>query len=175
MHDVEIYTPVTEIGSFIGSRKTNGRVIEFSKNQFYFLLHGTFIGIILLYQAVWLFSNSTIAACRVYPGPYKERRNIEPGTLMYAYRAANNEIYTGETTRNGVPLKQETVQVRYLSFAPSISRLDNYEGNWLGFQIAWLIFFVITSMIFFIPNDTMPKNSYIYFTRKKPWIHMIVK
>jgi hypothetical protein len=30
-------------------------------------------------------------------------------------------------------------------------------------------------MIFFIPNETMPRNSFFYFTRKKPWIHMIVK
>jgi hypothetical protein len=153
---------------------TRGRHIEFSKFRFYLLLHGLFIGVVLLYQSLWIFSDTTMAACGTYWGPYKERRNIEPGTLMYAYRV-NDNVYTESTTRNGTPISQEFIRVRYLTFWPSVSRLDSYEGNWLGFQIAWLIFFVITSMIFFIPNPTMPKNSYIYFTGKKPWIHMIVK
>ena len=93
---------------------------------------------------------------------------------MYAYRAGD-KIYTETTTRNETPLLQTTIRIRYLTFMPGVSRLDTYEGNWLGFQVALLIFFVITTMIFFIPNDTMPGKSYFYFTRKKPWINMIVK
>jgi hypothetical protein len=139
------------------------------------LLHGIFIGLILLYQSIWFFfSEKTMASSNIYWGPYKELRVIEPGTILYHYQV-NGIDYSGETTRNGIPITEQTIEIRYLTFSPSISRPDTYASNWLGFQIAWLIFFVITSMIFFIPNDTMPRNSYFYFTRRKPWIHMIIK
>ena len=172
--EIIIYDPEKARRNKQPAHKISGRLVEFSKLQLYLLLQGIFIGSILLYQSLWLFSESTDAACRFYQGPYAERRNINPGTLMYAYRAGD-KIYTETTTRNETPLLQTTIRIRYLTFMPGVSRLDTYEGNWLGFQVALLIFFVITTMIFFIPNDTMPGKSYFYFTRKKPWINMIVK
>jgi hypothetical protein len=174
--DIIPFQPAEVIETSIGSRKTKqaGRLIEFSKYQFYFLLHGIFWSVVLLYQSVWFFSEKTTAAIGTYWGPYKERRMIEPGTVQYVYKV-DNKFYENETTRNGMPITQEFIEVRYLKFWPSVSRINSFESNWAGFLIAWLIFFVITSMIFFIPNDTMPRNSYIYITKRKPFLHMIVK
>ncbi len=154
--------------------KVSGKILEFSKLKFFLLLHGIFVGGILCYQALWIFSEKVTAASGTYWGPYAERRNINPGTVVYAYRAGD-QIFTGTTTRNGMSVKDTTLTIRYLTYFPSVSRPATYEGQWLAFQVAWLIFFVITGMIFFIPNETMPANSYFYFTKKKPWIHMIVK
>jgi len=162
------------IRSATGSRKIASTFLELSKLQLYLTFHGIFIGIVLLYQSVWLFSKPTIAYCYAYNEEQLLSRNESPGTLVYHY-IANDKMYRETTTRNEWPLSQHSIAVRYLSFLPAVSRLDSFEGAWLGFIIAWGIFFVITSMIFFIPNDTMPKNSYFYFTRRKPWIHMIVK
>jgi hypothetical protein len=170
------YEPVsTVVGK--GSSVPNavaGRHWEIPSWGFFLFLHAIFIGIVLLYQSLWLFSEKTTALCETYWGPYGERRNITPGTIIYRYKAGD-EIYEGSSTRNGISITQKTLPVRYLRFKPSISRPDTYEGNWLAFHIAWLIFFVITAMIFFIPNDTIPRNSYIYFTKRKPWINMIVR
>ena len=162
------------IHSVTGSRKIVSNFLELSKLQLYLAFHGIFIGVVLLYQAVWLFSKPTMAYCYAYNEQQLVARNETPGTLVYHY-IVNDKMYRETTTRDEIPLAQHSVRIRYLSFLPSVSRLDTFSGNWLGFIIAWGIFFVITSMIFFIPNETMPKNSFFYFTRKKPWIHMIVK
>ena len=162
------------IHSITGSRKIATSFPELSKVRLYLVLHALFIGVILLYQSLWLFSTTSMAYCYAYNGEYLARRGINPGTLVYHYGAGEN-IYRSTSTRNETPLDQHTIQIRYLTFCPSVSRLNTFEGNWLGYLIAWGIFFVITTMIFFIPNETMPPRSYFYFSKQKPWIHMIVK
>lgn len=96
------------------------------------------------------------------------------GTLAYRY-FVDNKMYEDYATRNETPIAQENIEIKYLPFWPSISRLNTFAGNWLGFLIAYALYFTISSMIFLIPNDTMPRNSYFYFTKKKPWVNMIVK
>lgn len=162
------------VHSFIGSKKNSRPYFELSKIKLYLLIHGVFIGSILLYQSIWLFSKPTNAYCYAYNADQLISRHQEPGTLVYHY-LVNNKMFIETTTRNGVPLDQHYIQIRYIPLFPSFSRPDTFESNWAGFIIAWGIFFVITSMIFFIPNETMPRNSYFYFTRRKPWINMIVK
>ncbi len=157
-----------------GSRKSTASFIEFSKLQLYLLFHGIFIGTILLYQSIWLFSKTTMAYCYAYNEEQLLSRNETPGTLVYHYIVAD-KMYRETTTRNEIPLSQHSIRIRYLPFLPAFSRPDTWSHSWAGFEIAWFIFFIISSMIFFIPNETMPRNSFFYFTRKKPWIHMIVK
>lgn len=162
------------ISQVTGSRKVTDFFLELSKRQLYFTLHALFIGCSLLYQSIWLFSKTTTAYCYAYNEEQLVERGESPGTLVYHYMV-EGKMYRETTTRNELPLNQHYIQVRYLSFCPSVSRLDSFYGNWAGFVLAWGLFFVITSMIFFIPNETMPKRSYFYFTRKRPFIHMIVK
>jgi hypothetical protein len=157
-----------------GARKIKGHWLELSKVQLYLLIHGLFWFFVLSYQSLWLFSEKTMATCWAYEGPYAERRRINPGTLMYQYHVGDRLI-TESTTRNGVPITQQTIEIRYLPWWPELSRPNTYESNWLAFVISWLLLFTITSIIFFIPNETMPRNSYFYFNRQKPFIHMIVK
>ncbi|MEO6489223.1 MAG: hypothetical protein ABIO04_04710 [Ferruginibacter sp.] len=162
------------IHSHLGSRRSSTPFLELSKYKLYFTLHAIFIGIILLYQSAWLFSKTTNAYCYAYNEQQLVSRNESPGTLVYHY-IVKDKMYRELTTRNEIPLSQHSIRIRYLPFEPSISRLDTFEGQWAGFVIFWGIFFVITTMIFFIPNETMPPNSYFYFNKRKPWIHMIVK
>ena len=145
--------------------------IEFSKFRFYLLFQCIFIFGILSYQLLWYFGKKTTAECYVY-GRVNELNNS--GTLAYRY-FVNDKKYEDYATRNEIPVTQEVIEIKYLPFWPSMSRLNNFYGNWLGFIIAYAVYFTISSMIYLIPNDTMPKNSYFYFTKKKPWINMIVK
>lgn len=157
-----------------GSRKISGQIVEFSKFRFFLLIHSLVIGCILLYQSIWLFSNQTMAYCYAYNGEQLQSRHENPGTLVYHYMV-NGEMYRETTTRNEWPLNEHYIPIRYLPYFPSFSRPDTFQSNWAGFIIGWGIFFVITAMIFFIPNETMPRNSYFYFSRKKPWINMLVR
>jgi hypothetical protein len=152
--------------------KRNDNFIELSSFKFYLLLQTLVVGSIMLYQLLWLvFGTTTMADCFVY-GHKNELQNS--GTLYYRYNTFEKN-YEDYGTRNEVPISQESIEIKYLSFAPSFSRINSFENNWLGFIIAYGLFLVITSLIFLIDNDTMPKNSYFYFTKKKPWINMIVK
>ncbi len=147
--------------------------IELSKLQLYLVLHGIFIGFILLYQGLWLFSKTTVAQC--YTNVYGGDKFAEgSGTLVYKYRVEGKD-YSDYTTRNEAPLSENTVEIQYLPFWPSMSRINDDEHKWLGFMIGYAIFFAVTSIIFFVPNPTMPRHSYFYFTKQKPFIHMIVK
>ena len=157
-----------------GSRKIKAGFLELSKWQLYLALHALFIGCCLLYQSLWIFSETTTAYCYAYNEEQLVARGETPGTLVYHYMV-DGKMYRETSTRNELPLTQHYIPVRYLRFYPSISRVDSFYGNWAGFLMAWGLFFVITSMIFFIPNETMPKRSYFYFTGKRPFIHMIVK
>lgn len=155
-------------------RRDHAYFLELSKFRFYLLLHIIFIGAILLYQSIWQTGVTTIAYCYAYNEEQLVKRGESPGTLVYHY-LVDSKMYRETTERNELPLTQHQIRIRYLPFYPSISRPDTFKGNWLGFIIAWGLFFIISTMIFFIPNETMPSNSYFYFSRKKPWIHMIVK
>ncbi len=152
-------------------RKKQTSFIEFSKFKFYLLFQSIFIGLVLCYQLCWYFGKTTIAECYVYG---RIDRLEESGTLFYRYEVGGKK-YEDYATRNGIPIAQSTIEIKYLTGRPSISRINSFEGNWLGFIIAYAIFFTVTSIIFLIPNDTMPRNSYIYFTKKKPWVNMIIK
>lgn len=162
------------VQSFTGTTKSLKPFFELSKFKFYLFLHLLFIGPVLLYQSIWLFSNTTTAYCYAYNAEQLIGRHEDPGTLVYHY-LVDDKMYRETTTRNEIPIDQHTISIKYLPFYPSWSRPDTFESNWAGFIIAWGIFFVITTMIFFIPNETMPRNSYFYFTKRKPWINMIVK
>jgi hypothetical protein len=152
-------------------QKTNN-FIELSSLQFYLLLQIIVIVCIFLYQSLWFFgSKNTMADCFVY-GRQNQLKNS--GTLYYRYYD-NYNWYEDYGARSEVPISQEKIEIKYLSFMPSVSRINSFENNWLGFMIAYGIFLTITSLIFLIDNDTMPKNSFFYFSTKKPWVNMIVK
>ncbi len=152
------------------------RSVEFSRFQLYFLLQFIFIGIIMLYQFIWYINGTiTIADCSVTSNNYTYKNSIiNSGTLSYRYKV-NGNIYDDYTTRNEIPLEQKEIEVKFLKFWPSMSRVNTFEDNWLGFIITYGLFLAFTSALFLIDNETVPNKSYFYFTRKKPWINIIIK
>lgn len=148
---------------------------EFSRFELYFLLQGIFIGFVLLYQLVWHFGKTTIANCSVTTNINTYKNSIEnSGTLSYSYNV-NGNVYNDYTTRNEIPITQNEIEVKYLSFWPSISRVNTFEDNWLGFIITYSIFLIFTTLFFLIDNETIPNKSYFYFTKNRPWVNIIQK
>ena len=149
--------------------------IELSRFQLYFLVQIIFIGLIMLYQLLWYFGETTMGDCSVTTNRYTYKNSLKnSGTLSYSYKV-NEVVYDDYTTRNEIPLEQNQIEIKYLSFWPSMSRVNTFMDNWAGFLITYAIFFAFTSLLFLIDNDTVPHKSYFYFTKKKPWINMIIK
>ena len=152
-----------------------GSYLEFSRFQLYFIVQGIFIGLIMIYQLLWFFGKTTRADCSVTTNDLTYKNSIiNSGTLSYRYYA-NEQAYDDYTTRNEIPLTQKEIEIKYLSFWPSMSRVNTFMDNWAGFLITYSIFFAFTSLLFLVDNDTVPNKSYFYFTSKKPWINMIIK
>lgn len=141
-----------------------------SKHQTYFALHGAFILAVLLFQTFWLFSRTTDAWIEGFgraaqSGKFK---SIETMTIDYA---VNGQEYETTVTRNATPAEQQTIRVRYSKLWPDVCRLDTFEGNWLQPIIIYIIFFIFTTILFFVPNkDVLPKGTVFIFSKQRPWI-----
>lgn len=144
-----------------------------TKLKFYTLLQLLALSILLLYQGVWLISNTTqgqIINFGKIP-PRSSRRIEHSGTVVVNY-TVNGTTYEKEYTRNGIPLWQKTVRIRYLLFAPSFSNQDSFIGQWVGPLIILLIFFLASCMLLLMHNTVFPKGTLFELSRQYPYIKM---
>ncbi len=152
--------------------KKKDRFVELSRYQFYLLLQTIFIGMVLLYQLIWFIAGDTIMGdCIVYG---RKNELINSGTIAYRF-IVKDKLFEDYDTRNEATIINDKIEIVYLCFLPSFSRINSFKNNWLGFIIAYSIFCAFTTLLFFIPNDTMPAGTYFYFTKKKPWVNLIEK
>lgn len=143
-----------------------------NKKQTYLFLQGLFIASLLLVQASWIFSRTTEGEVLSFDraastGKWK---HIETMTVRYT---VGDEQFISVYTRNRTPLWQKHITIRYLILLPGTSRIDSFITNWEEYLIWYLIFFLATSMIFFVPNDVLPKGTMFGFTRHFPWVKII--
>jgi hypothetical protein len=140
-----------------------------TKYKTYFALQGLFLLGILMYQSPWLFSNTTVGIIKEFGyAPYlRGRKTIE---LMNVDYLVNDKLYNRTYTRNATPDSQQNIIIRYLTFMPGASRIDTPVGEWEEPLLWYVVFFIFTSMMFFIPNDTTPKDMLVTISNKKPWV-----
>ena len=121
--------------------------MRLSKLQTYFLLLSTVTLICLLYQTIWLFSDTANGRILQFGrGAGKQFKAVGNVTVQYA---VNWTEYTDTYLRNGLPDTTRVVSIRYLSFAPSVSRLNSWVGNWgLVIVILVLAFFCLSISFF---------------------------
>ncbi len=148
--------------------------MQLSKIRAYFLLQALFIGLILLYNTPWLLSSVAIGRIDEFnnghlkwyrDGLYKERMDVS--------YFVEGTAYLDNFSRNAIPDSQTAIEVRYLNFAPSISHINSFEENYEGSIVCYLVLFMVSTIIFAIPNDIIPKGSLFVISKEKPWIRMI--
>lgn len=144
-----------------------------TKLKFYILLQLLAIAVLLTYQGMWLISNTTEGRIENFGSDsYRYKRKKErSGSMTVSYKV-NGITYKEEYTRNETPLTQKTVCIRYLLFAPSISNLDSFIGQWLGSLIVLLIFFLASSMLLLLHNTVFSKGTLFELNRRFPFIQM---
>jgi hypothetical protein len=152
--------------------KKKSSFIELSRFQFYLMLQTLFIGMVLLYQLIWFIYGKNIMADCIVSGRLNELQNS--GTILYKFAIAD-QTYNDYDTRNEATIINNQIEIVYLSFYPRLSRINRFYNNWLGFIIMYGLFCAFTSALFLIPQETIPANTYFYFTKKKPWVNIIEK
>ncbi len=127
-----------------------------------------------MFQFFWVFSKTTNVEIIDFGRAAKtgDFRFIETMTVRYMVDYSN---YTATYTRNETPLWEKSTRIRYSTLFPGISRLDSFAGNWMEPLLYYLIFFLGTTIIFFVPSDILPKGILFEFSKNYPWIRVAKK
>src|SRR5688500_204261 len=137
-----------------------------SKTQTYFLFIGLLLAVLSIYQSIWLLSDITPGHIQSFgTGRGKRGKHIQFVTVRYQ---VNDVAYIETYLRNEYPTDEKSIEIRYLSVLPSISRTNTFPGNW-GLVIAILatLFPIIT--ICFLAKDVIPPDSRFLFRNKFPF------
>ena len=141
--------------------------MKLSKFSAYLLFVCAILVILLCYQGVWLFSKATHGEILNFGhGSGKGYKHIENVRIQYA---VDNKIYEDTYLRNGLKDTTRQIAIRYLLFAPSISRVDTFIGNW-GFFVVVFVIAILCISIFFLIQDIIPNGSVFIVSRAYPFV-----
>jgi hypothetical protein len=118
--------------------------------QFYCLLIAVFLALGLLYEMPWLFSKTTPGVVQGYGfGTFKGRRKLNKVFVDYTVGGRTySQRFAYEGGYMEAPDTAATIPIRFLTFAPSISRKDMLWQNW-GVPLAFFaVTFIVTSIVF---------------------------
>lgn len=145
--------------------------MQLTKLRAYLTIQATVIGLCLLYEGAWLFSRTTTAGITSFGHLSSYRRGHSINT-MDAYYVVDGKEYDASYLRSGYFSTDGLIPVRYLIFAPSISRPDTFMGNW-GVPIVTFPIIFLISTIAFLQKEIIPHETIFVLSRKKPFIKLI--
>ena len=93
-------------------------------------------------------------------------------SIYVGYKAGEVE-YTGKYFSSNSDTTTR-VEVRYLIFAPSISRENTWIGNWAGPILFFIIAFIITTIVF-LQDGVIPFSASFQLGKKPPFVRMLIK
>lgn len=136
--------------------------MRFGKKTVFAALQGLMLLILLLHLGRWLFSG--VAEGRVTT-PYS-------ATVMTVHYTVDGVPYTGTYMRNGFPLALRTAEIRYLTYNPSTSRINNYMGIAAEPLAWWLMISVVVAALLLTDNAVFSKGTTFQLHRRFPFISM---
>jgi hypothetical protein len=136
--------------------------MKFSKPQMFLLLNGFIALFLLFFLGIWLFGKQTRG--RVIP-PFK-------ATKITAVYVVDGNTYKASYMRNDISFMQDSVQIIYLPFSPSSSRINSFMGIAAEPLAWWLVFLMASAMLFFTDNVVYSKGTVFRAQKKFPWIIM---
>jgi hypothetical protein len=145
-------------------------MMKLNKRQSFLAILAGLLFLCLLYQAVWIFSRTTTAA--VYAADatnYRGRGRSRGISLMYATYTVGNTTFHGSYFRNEHDVENRSVEIRYLIFAPDISRTNTFSGNWGALILLFIALGLITSIVF-IRKDIVSDQAIIILQARRPFV-----
>ena len=152
-------------------------MMKLNKREAFVVLLGIWVILPLLYQSMWVFSRTTTAtvyaadATRTGRGGVSGRRWISGISMEYAAYDVDHVTYHGSYFRDERDVDNRSVTVRYLIFAPGISRKNSFAGNW-GYTIVFIVFFSLITSILFIRKDILADGAIFFVQGKWPLIRI---
>lgn len=124
---------------------------------------------LLLYQSIWIFSRVTTGT---YLGDIKGTGRFKSVSSVDITYQVNNISYEDSYLRNDFSTIHGEAEIRYLIWAPSISRLNTFMGNW-GNALTILFVYILILTFIFIHKDIIPKGGKIKIGTKPPFIMIV--
>lgn len=119
----------------------------------------------LLWQFDWIVSRVTTA--KMIPFTYRDKYPIHGGRVQAVYFVRGKE-YSDIYIRASFIDRDSVFPLRYLDFAPEISRPNTILGNWGFIFTCWVISLLIILIIFLQP-DMFSKRGIIIIQNQKPY------
>jgi hypothetical protein len=144
-----------------------GNTMIVSRKKFYCLLVLSLLTLIGLYQGIWLISGKADGQIEGFGrGVGRRARGIQNVTITYA---VDQNTFTENYLRNGIPDTTNRLSVRYLLFWPSISRENTLIGNWAGPFIFFIIILLIISIVF-LQDGVVPFTASFQLNKRQPFV-----
>lgn len=130
------------------------------------------LSILLVYAGIWCISDTAVAQVQgieLLPGTIMNFK--DPGALVVAYDV-DGKSYVEQFARDNIPFTQKEIRIRYLEFAPTITRIDSFRNVWLIPILFYGLWFVITGLLLLTNNNIFSKHTYFETMGGYPWIKM---
>jgi len=143
--------------------------VELNRRQTYLSILAAGIVICLLYQSIWIFSRTTTA--EIYSVYIPKSGSNTKASWMNASYTINYDKYYGSYLIDGFDVNKRFFKIRYLIFNPNISRSDNFVSSW-GVVIVFFIIWTIITSIVFIRKDIVSDGAVFIFQKHSPFIRI---
>src|SRR5450631_1770181 len=142
--------------------------MKLNKRQTYFAILAIWFFLCLLYQSVWIFSRT--ATAEIYAVKTNTIRRSAGGGIswMQASYKVGDKIYYDSYLKDGYDISNRYFKIRYLIFAPDISRADTFVSNW-GPLIMFFVLMTLVTSIVFIRKDIISDRVVIVIQTKRPF------
>jgi hypothetical protein len=145
--------------------------MTFNKRQTFLTTMAIWLGLSLLYQFFWVFSRVTTAdvyAADAVRSSWRGRSNIP---MEYASYAVDAVIYHGKYFRDELDVASGHCEIRYLIFAPDISRKNTFAGNW-AYTLIFFGFLSLVTVILFVRKDIIGDQAVFRVQAQSPFIRI---
>ena len=148
-------------------------MMKLNKRQTFFAILAIWFFLCLLYQFIWIFSRTTMA--EIYSVETSTGRGYAGGRryagitwMNSAYRVGNNTYYES-FLKDGFDTRDHYFEIRYLIFAPGISRSNTFASNWGPLIMLFIVLTLITSIVF-IRKDIVSDQAVFLVQAKRPFV-----
>jgi hypothetical protein len=145
--------------------------MKLNKRQAFLAILAGWLLFCLLYQFIWVFSGT--ATAEVYAADadtHRGRGGRWAGiTFMHASYRVGNTTYFESYLKNDKSVQNHYFEIRYLLFAPDISRSNTFASNWGPLIMVWLVLTLITGIVY-IRKDIVSDQAIFVVQVRRPFV-----
>lgn len=130
------------------------------------------LSVLAVYSIIWMMSSSVEAEIAGVQLTSETVMNLQDPLAIKAIYKVNGKYYTEQFPRDHIPFTQKTIRIRYLNFAPTVTRIDDFSGVWLTPILFYLFWLFVTGILLLTHNTVFSRHTVFETYNRYPWISM---